>query len=86
MQDVIGVQVMHAKCNLNEELPDYILTQVLRLLLLQERVQVSVLAELHDDVDLCVVLHEGIVVLHDVGAVHYGHYVNFLQRLYRLAV
>jgi hypothetical protein len=58
VQDVLRVQVVQAVANLDEELPNCVLTQVLPIQLLQIRMQISVLAKLHDYINLCIVLDE----------------------------
>ena len=68
VQNAIRVQVLHTKAHLDEELPDLAFAEVLSHLALQVLAKISVLAELHHDVELVACL-ERIVEFDDEGIV-----------------
>ena len=73
----VVVQVKDPKAHFNEVLPDDFLVEGSAHLFLYVHAQVSILAELHDDVDLFI-LHKRIVHLHDVLKVELLHQNRFL--------
>ena len=68
MEDLVRVEVLEAETHLKEELPDVLLREHLAHLALEELTEISLLAELHNDVDVTL-LSEGVIVLDYVGAV-----------------
>ena len=63
------MQVLDAEAHLEEEPPNCLLRQALPHLSLHVQTEIAILAVLHDDVDI-VLLGEGIMILHDVCAIH----------------
>ena len=73
----VVVQVKDPKAHFNEVLPDDFLVEGSAHLFLYVHAQVSILAKLHDDVDLFI-LHKRIVHLHYVLKVELLHQNRFL--------
>lgn len=78
VDDVFAVQVMHAQAQLDEHLPDKVLDQILAVLLPNVSVQVSMLAELLNDVYRRPV-NERVVVANHIVRVQLAQYLDFLQ-------
>lgn len=68
MNDFVVVHVLQTETHIYENLPHQIFCQVLVVLLLKERTQIAILAELYDDVNLglAVVIDKRVVVADNV--------------------
>ena len=77
MENILSVHVIKSNADLYKEAPNSIFTQILVfglvtgvLPFLEKFMKISVLAELHHDVDPAAIRNERIVVFNDVLTVH----------------
>ena len=78
------MEVLQSETHLYEKLPDSLFSQHAAHLSFQIDAQVSVLTELHDDVDV-VSICVGVVVLHNVGTVYLRKNRRFMHRFLPLS-